>query len=339
MDERRRVEIEQQVRSLIETARDNADVDLRATEKAIAQLVEPRRAPNGRILLVPRGTPTERSVEADNYLSIRGIMDWKRAAKRRRYLQKKNDPNYRGPKIVAEGDSWLEYPCNKDNGEWIGDEYALLSLAKAGDTWADIINNQNNFYDDGTPMGLFQTVAMEKPHIVILSVGGNDAIDNIAQYVKRYADGREPEDYIEDSFELLLNYVEYEYRQFCTKLVAMNCKVLLHSYDYPDPRAQRDGGQWLGGPLEIERLIPGPTLWRGIVNVMLRRFHARVKAVASDPLFGGKVHLVELFKTIGNDDAYAGPDRNLWTDEMHGTAAGFGKIAKKFKDRIATLYP
>lgn len=333
MDIRKKTALEQTVNSIL--ARD--DDDLRRTEREIAQLIEPRRAPNGDILFVPRGTSRELSIEAENYLSIRGIMDWKRKAKRRRYLQKKGDSHYHGPKIVGEGDSWLEYPCNKDNGEWIGDKYALLSLAKAGDRWADVINDENGIYDDGTPMGLFKTVELEKPDIVILSAGGNDVVNKIEQYIEPFANDRPAEDYIKSDFDLVLNYVEYNYRVYTDRLINMGCKVLVHSYDYPDPRASGDGGQWIGGPMEVHRKIPGPALWREIVNVMLRRFHARLKAVADTS--NGKVHLVELFETIGNSDSYAGPDRSLWNDEMHGTEVGFGKIAKKFEDKIKLIHP
>ncbi len=332
MNDREKIGIEREVSSLI--ARSDEDDDLRKIERAIGGLIEPRRAPNGRILFVPRGTAKDRRSETENYLSVRGIMDWKRKAKRRRYLEKKKDPHYKGPLILGEGDSWLEYPCNKDNGEWIGEDFAFLSLAKAGDTWADIINDENGMYDDGTPMGLFKTVEIEKPHIVILSIGGNDVVEKIEQYVMPYAADREPEDYINDDFELILNFIEYNYRACIKRLISMGCHVLIHSYDYPDPRAQSDGGQWLGGPLEIERGIPGPTLWRGIINSMLTRVHSRLRNIPDDSAFGGKVTLVELFNTIGSDDADAGPDRNLWTDEMHGTGVGFGMIAQRFKEEI-----
>lgn len=338
MENERKQQLEREANNIIANARlleRYDDNELRRIEKAIAQIIEPRRAPNGRIMFVPRGTSFDERSEMDSYLSIRGIMDWKRKAKRSRYLDRLRDPNYRGPKIVGEGDSWLEYPCNKDNGEWIGDEFALLSLAKAGDTWADVINDENGTYDDNTPMGLFRTIAAEKPQIAILSVTGNDVLDKIEQYVKPYQDGLEPKDYLTDDFTYILNYVEHNFRNYTSRLVQAGCQVIVHPYDYPDPRAQNDGGQWIGGPLERARGIPGPTLWRGIVNHMLELYFNRLEKIAAATK---GVHVVKLFKTIGNDDIYAGPDRQLWTDEMHGSKEGFRRIAQKFRDKINEIY-
>ncbi|MBI1205411.1 MAG: hypothetical protein GC182_23150 [Rhodopseudomonas sp.] len=351
VDIARKLEIEREVNALIAKARSNIGIsaltrddtdrdeqEIRKTERDIAAMVEPRRAPNGRLMLVPRGTPPDdRILEAQSFLSIPDILEWKRPAKRRRYLKKIADPAYKGPRIVGEGDSWLEYPCNKDNGEWIGDDYALLSLARAGDTWADVINDENETYADGTPKGLFKTVAIEHPEIVILSVSGNDVVGNLAQFLTNFRDGKPPQDYVTSDFDLTLNYVEYNFRQYTQRLIAAGCHVIIHTYDYPDPRPSRDGGQWLGGPMQNSRHIPGPTLWRDIINYMLGLYRDRLRRVAALPESQGNVHLIELFGTIGTADTYAGPNRALWTDEMHGNADGFKLIAQQFKNVIATI--
>src|SRR5436189_3007501 len=128
----------------------------------LRELVELRRAPSGQWLVVPKGTPTEQkrmgleTLEASS--DLQGIKDIHRPFKEKRYRQTIKNPKYRGPRIVAEGDSWFEYPLTNDILMWLGDRYAVLSLAKAGDSWHEIIEQDE----------LFNTIKKEKPHIVML---------------------------------------------------------------------------------------------------------------------------------------------------------------------------
>ncbi len=287
---------------------------------------------------MPRGAPLDLgNLEIDDQIHVLDIYDSKRKAKRARYLKKLADTNYRGPKIVAEGDSWFEYPCSKDLIEWIGDSYAVLSLARAGNTWFDIMSQEGQRYNDGTPMGLFETIKNEKPQIVLLSVGGNEIVGNIEQYVYPYDKDRPRDKYIDDkSFSDMLDYIQIQYQSVTDQIVMDHgAQVILHGYDYPDPRDWYSGGQWIGGPLEAYRNIGDQSLWRQIVDIMLKRFADRLYKVARKSK--GKVHFINQLGTIGNSDYNQVPDRRFWNDEMHGTDPGFERLSIKFLAKIQDM--
>ena len=96
--------------------------------------------------------------------------------------------------MVAEGDSWFEHPLIPDLIDWAGKGYAVLSLARAGDTWSNMLDQDSNpakKYSDGTLMGLVHTVNEEDtgarpPGTILLSAGGNDSIGQISKCVYDY---------------------------------------------------------------------------------------------------------------------------------------------------------
>jgi lysophospholipase L1-like esterase len=306
----------------------------RVDPKILRTLVDIRRAPSGRWLAVPKGSPTEqtrmRMETLEASVGLDGVMDIHRAFKEKRYRQTIKNPKYRGPRIVAEGDSWFEYPLTNDILMWLGGRYAVLSLAKAGDSWHEIIE-QNE---------LFDTIKKEKPHIVMLSVGGNDVLGNVGPYVNENNPALPPAAHIKASFKDLLDWTENIYRDVTSRIIAMSpqlkvpVQVILHGYDYPDPRPGNEGGYLIGGPLE--RLgFGGVGMWREIVNTMLDQFNARLMRVAD----GQRVHYTKLLKTIGTDDILTGPDESNWNDEAHGSDKGFQALATQLQDKIAEIYP
>jgi hypothetical protein len=295
---------------------------------------------------VPKGAARAgATVSAEAYqdaVSTRGLLDALRRFKRDRYNRKKSDPNYHGPRIVAEGDSWFEYFMTKDLLMWLGERYAVLSLAKAGDAWGNI-DDQNE---------LFPTIAAENPHIVMLSLGGNEVMGEIATYVSPYQlrPGDDPEDFdpndwIKPGFEGLLRWVDSRYRSTILEIIATGSKVIVHGYDYPDPRSAQNGGQWLGGPLQHLGFggvgIDAPGMWRGIINTMVDRFNDHLKDVVTDVAnqHPNKVRYVRLLETIGTQDIVSGPDRNLWQDEIHGSPLGNQRLATRLAEVIDELYP
>ncbi len=307
----------------------------RGALEAIGGLVELRRAPTGAPVVVLRGAPEAwLDLRNEHKVQLTGIMDLKREAKRKRYIKMKSDPAYRGPRILAEGDSWFEYPaCFKDMIDWLGETYAILSLAKAGDTWQGIAQEEGGHYGDGTPMGLFENLRIEQPDIVMLSVGGNEIMGKIESYVRDWHAGWEPKDYIRPEFNDTLDYVETMYRSYVSQIVP-HAKVILHTYDYPDPR-RGEQGHWIGGPLENWRKIGDATLWRGISNLMLSQFVDRLARVAGE--FPTRTRLVNNLGVIGTADVLNGPGESLWANEIHGNSEGTRRLSTRVAEAINQL--
>jgi len=285
---------------------------------------EIRRGPLGRWIPVPAGSPHDLADISAPTFALSGLLDpileAHRKFKNERYATKKNDPGYHGPRIVAEGDSWFEYPFNDDLIMILGEKYAIMSLAKAGDAWMDVYKENE----------LFPAITHERPDIVMLSIGGNEVMGQIETYLHPFELNRPAEKYILPNFAKMLDWISSQYETTITQILAQGAQVIMHGYDYPDARApQTPGAQWIGPPMKNMRHIDGVGMWREIANIMVDRYNVMLDKLAAKPAFVGLAHYVDLRGVIGNRDFNTGPDGDLWNDEIHGTAAGFGRLAAK----------
>ena len=135
-------DLEAQVRQIIDESDKQLTSDgLRARERELSEAVELRMDHFGNFFFVRKGAPTDLELISPlDRIVVEGLFDWKRPRKLRRYLELKADNKYSGPIMIAEGDSWFEHPLIPDLLDWAGRDYAALSLAKAGDTWSDILD-------------------------------------------------------------------------------------------------------------------------------------------------------------------------------------------------------
>jgi lysophospholipase L1-like esterase len=304
-----------------------------SNRKIPVNAVEIRRGPLGRWLPVPAGSPRDSADLGAEAFALSGIFDpileSHRDFKNARYAAKKADPKYKGPRIVAEGDSWFEYPYNADLIMILGEKYAIMSLAKAGDAWADVYRKNE----------LFPAIEQERPDIVLLSVGGNEVMGSIETYIHPFELNRAAADYILPSFNQILDWVEKQYATTVAHILSQGAQVILHGYDYPDAREPATAGaQWIGPPLRNLRNIDGVAMWREIINIMLDRFNKRLEQLAKNPAFGKRLHYVKLLGTIGNADFAVGPDPSHWNDEIHGSAKGFKRLASKLDAKIGQIW-
>ena len=294
---------------------------------ALDALVELRQDSFGNYFFVRKGAPVDLDeIQLEDRVDIDELRDFKRKAKRERYLAHKKNTAYPGPFILAEGDSWFEFPLAKDLIECAGGPYAVLSLARAGDTWANIIDQDSEpekKYPDETPMGLRHTLA--RPDIrpfthVMLSVGGNDLIGQLRFCVHTFDPERLENDYINRrTFDAVLKSVLENYKSVISDLLSRGPSVIVHTYDYPNPKS---GGQYIGSTLEKYCEFPASSvpLMRHILNQMIDLFHFRLSEIVGG--FNGKAHLIDLRKTIGTDDTKKGPNAAYWKDEMHANDRG-----------------
>jgi N-acetylmuramoyl-L-alanine amidase len=293
---------------------------------------EIRRGPLGRWFVVPAGADSNLANISPESLALSGLLDpileSHREFKNQRYAAKKADPHYKGPRIVAEGDSWFEYPYNDDIVMVLGEKYAIMSLAKAGDAFGDVVKKNE----------LFPAVASERPDIVLLSLGGNDVMGSIETYIHQFELNRPAAKYILPNFEGMLSLIENQFRAIIGSLLSMDTQVILHGYDYPDAREPAtQGAQWIGPPLKNMRNIDGVAMWREIANIMLDRFNHMLAGVSNSPAYGGRVHYVSLLGTIGNANYNVGPASSDWNDEIHGSAKGFKRLAAKLDAKIKQI--
>jgi hypothetical protein len=272
-----------------------------------------------------------------------GILQKRREFKRERFEQKLAS-GYDGPVILAEGDSWFEYPMSEDLLVPLGEKFAILSLAKAGDSFTEVADQDE----------LFPTLNEPPPgrefHIVMLSLGGNEVMGHIEDFVFDNDPARPDEKYVRlPEFEKMLiggDGVRDKFDGIIQRIIEGGDQhVILHGYDYPDPRFPRQpgeeelpGAQWIGPPLMHHREIGSLTTYREATNQMLDGFNAMLAEVAGRPQYENRVHYVKLLGTIGKRSKTHNPDDALWVDEIHGTTEGFKRLAKKFEPVIERLW-
>lgn len=239
-----------------------------------------------------------------------------RARRNRKYRRRMK--NWTGVKIVAEGDSWFQYPLVlKDTIDQLIDldhfEYAIYGLSEAGDLLANIVREDE----------ITAAIENENPDVFLISGGGNDMVGDgrMEKLVHPFAPNRKPENYPNAKFSEFLDELEELYRGLFTRLLAKtpHLKIVCHGYDNAIPQE----GKWLGEPLEKQG-IDDKVLQRQIVAQMISRFNQRMQQIAAD--FPGSVFHADCQKLVGS--------KSKWYDELHPRNEGYFKVAQKFDEVI-----
>lgn len=247
--------------------------------------------------------------------------------------------------LVAEGDSWFDYPFN-DVLQILEDDYGydIESVAHKGDPIEAMA------YAGGQLEDL--TRRIEKllrnsivPKAVLLSGGGNDIAGNefgmLLNHAKSAVAGLNPqivEGVIEDRIRLAYITILKAITHICKKKLGNPIPILVHGYDYPVP----DGRGFMGGSW----ILPGPWLEPGfrekgfdslsecikIMQDLINRFNTMLEKVASIEQFS-HVRYINLRNTLSNSDDYP----EWWANELHPTKKGFKKVAKQFVNVLQEL--
>ncbi|NOT34967.1 MAG: hypothetical protein HOP12_12460, partial [Candidatus Eisenbacteria bacterium] len=251
-----------------------------------------------------------------------------------------------GALLLAEGDSWFDYPFADVLGklqDMFG--YSVESVAKAGDRVEDMA------YDDGQYEKLlrkFEQLAAQgrTPQAILLSGGGNDIAGGELATLLNHVDSGLPalsEGMLAGIFDERLRAAMVRLIGTVTGLYEAHFgdkpQVFIHGYDYPVPDAR--GYMGGGGP------FPGPWLEpsfrrRGygdlaintrLMRQVMDRFNAMAKNVAATP---GLEHVtyVDLRGLLSAE--LAGKAYQLsWANELHPTRPGFEVIAAKFHEVLS----
>lgn len=245
--------------------------------------------------------------------SFNSLARWRRNAIYRLRIR-----SWNGIRVVAEGDSWLQYPLLlKDTIDHLVDleqfRYAVYGLSEAGDLMSSIIKEDE----------ITEAVRRENPHVLLISGGGNDMVGNerMATLVHKYSPNRLPQNYPNDQFKAFLDELGNLYHGLFHRLLAEHphLKILCHGYDNAIP----NNGKWLGKPLQKQN-ITDTSVQQKIVAEMIKRFNQRLQEVAAE--FAGSVFHVDCRNVIGKQPS--------WHDELHPKDDGYLKVASKFDETI-----
>jgi hypothetical protein len=255
-------------------------------------------------------------------------------------------PHQGRPVLVAEGDSWFDYPPGYDVIKGLRDaRYNVHSISSAGATVEQMVYGPDNdqpvadfFRRD--PSQLAETlryIRERRPDAVLFSGGGNDlAGDELLPLLNHKNAGGDP--LRAEMVEAFYRILREGYRTFLS-MVRMEARrqgrtipVLGHSYDYafPDGRGVVNLGSFhFIGPWLLPSLNrKGYTEAEGkpIVARLIDRHHAMLVSLAAEfPFF----HPVDLRGTL--------PRKSDWANELHPTNHGFRRVVRKFTAALRSL--
>lgn len=269
-------------------------------------------------------------------------------AERRRRARKRSAVAGTGGLLVAEGDSWFDYPFF-DVLEELEEAFAyeIESVAHKGDTLEEMVYDPNQL--DKLARKLQRLRERERtPRAILLSAGGNDiAGDEFAVLLNHKGSGLPALNdqvvngvlgsRLRQAMISLLGAVTH----LCEQAFKARLPILLHGYDYPVP----DGRGYLGGFW----MLPGPWLEPGfrrkgftdlrercaVMETLIDRYNTVLASVAGGPGLEHVRHL-DLRGTLSNELA-ATAYKKTWGDELHPTEGGFRSVAGRFDKVLRAL--
>jgi lysophospholipase L1-like esterase len=243
--------------------------------------------------------------------------------------------------LVAEGDSWFDYPWH-DVLRMLEDHhgYDVESVAHKGDSVESMAyGGQLEGFTRLIEKLLRQRVL---PRAILLSGGGNDVagdefrmlINHVRsahaglneQVVRGVIDER-----VFDAYVTILTGVT----MVCRRRTGGPVPIIIHGYGHPVPDGRGVLGGW--GPLPGPWLQPGfrdkgfsaPDACVEMAADLIDRFNAMLRRVAALAEFS-HVRYVDVRDLLSN-----GPDyKRWWANELHPTPRGFEAVAERFAAAI-----
>jgi lysophospholipase L1-like esterase len=266
------------------------------------------------------------------------------------------------PTLLAQGDSWFNYWIGKDILYWLHKDFGreIDNIAVAGSTLNDVVyglvpKDLLDFRQTNAPSRLEELVyriKKDKPHALLLSVGGNDVAGaEFFSFLNNSKSGLPP-----TNEEVLDGVVNSTFAMAYDALIQTSLTVadlygragmivVTHGYDYPWPDGR--GVLWIKGligpwfdatfnaknyqlqtvPKDLQRRREILRSFIDSVNVMLLRFQQK---------YLGRVFHVDNRNTLTDKfEDY----RKEWANELHPTDTGFEALAKKFEGVLAQHLP
>jgi lysophospholipase L1-like esterase len=256
-------------------------------------------------------------------------------------------------KLLAEGDSWFDYPPHRDVIDWLKADwgYNIENVAKAGSSAYAMAYgpDDDGFWDflNRDPSQLDECVRLlekHRPDGFLLSAGGNDIAGPefviLVNHILAQPSGLNKKvllGVIEDSLRPAYDHIIQVIRAKANQIGLGDIPIFLHGYAYPFPdgrgvlgRFPWNVGPWFDPSFSLKGYPRGSDadlkLRRAVTNELMDGFNAMVAKIATDY---AKVHYIDLrplLKNIGD-----------WSNELHPTVDSFKAVAKTFHETITKV--
>jgi len=238
--------------------------------------------------------------------------------------------------ILAEGDSWFDYPVPFFGGgivprleDRLG--VPILNLAKAGDEVRYMLGVEERrlltrHLKQGCPAG-------GPWDLLLFSGGGNDIVDNpMALWVREWDAARPPAAHVHTArFASALALVRAGYEDLIElrDRWSPSTHLLFHAYDFaiPDGRGVCFLGPWLEPTFALKK-FPSLAAASAVVEAMLRQFAAMLADLATAP----KVSFLDGQGTLPRKTT-------SWHNELHPSKKGYDAFADLFHAKVKSLFP
>ena len=258
--------------------------------------------------------------------------------------------------LIAEGDSWFDYPFYDVLEVLENQGYDVESVAHMGDNLEDMA------HDPGQVERLtrvFEKVRErgKKPRAILLSGGGNDIAGEEFAMLVNHANSGLPalnttvaDGVIAERLRTAMASLVGVVTRLSESHFAERVRVVIHGYDYPIP----DGRGWLGGGW----ILPGPWLEPGfrrkghvaenrqqkasvleanarVLRDLIDRYNVMLSGLVRDLASSGLSHVryVDLRGTLSA--ALPSGYKADWGNELHPTKPGFAKVTAKIAAQLA----
>ena len=236
--------------------------------------------------------------------------------------------------ILAEGDSWFDYPLGTDViGQLQGQiGIPIANMAHYGDEVRQMLALKQRREIEKR---LSRKAPNGKPWDALLfSGGGNDFVgDQLCLWLRSYKPGMPVQDILDVTrFDAVMEEVRAGYQDLVSlrDSLSPSTKIFLHQYDFAPPNGEGvcGVGPWLQPSLKY-RLIPAE-LQPSVTRLMLERFAQVLAGLAAN---AADVFVVPTQGTIPTQT------REWWANELHPTDKGFAAIATKFCALLKQKFP
>jgi hypothetical protein len=247
-------------------------------------------------------------------------------ARRRHHFEKRLADRDQRPFLMAEGDSWFQYPVFLDDVvDHLDPHYNVFCVSAAGAELrtmvadAEYIDHLRRLGQQGVKFAAF-----------LFSGAGNDVVgDQMTAFLQAPGAGAGAQDCIKtDAFRAKMDQILGQYATMISAVrkVLPKVPILIHGYDYAVPLPPqgfrvppRDG--WLGAPMRKVG-IHDLALQAGIVHAMMDLVNAGLESLAGGNRAGQHpdVFFVDNRHVVGE----------RWFDELHPDEDGFRDVTANF---------
>lgn len=239
-------------------------------------------------------------------------------------------------RIVAEGDSWFDYPVGLDVLDCLKRDhgYEIFKVAQAGDSLENMVYGtgyRDNFNRRTPPIETtLRAIEAYNPVAFLFSGGGNDiAGAELEAYLNHRNSGLNllREEYVEYIFSTV---VKGAYRHLIERVgqVSPSLPIITHGYAVPIPDGRsvrivgiRFAGPWLRPAFTRKNIVEAGTA-REVMRTLVTRFNDTLAELAREnPNF----HYIDVRQEVGDGD---------WANELHPKNGAFCRVADRFHQKI-----